>query len=201
LKQNNINYIKKIAEKWEQDYKIAITDKSEREKLVSTLQVELMAERERNTNLDTNYKNVKNKLFEIEHIHEKKNIKIDQITIEREHILKEMQTRTDNLQQENQNMKQQIEKTAELERKLELVTNEKQILATKLTLEIKQLEDNKIVIQKSLNVQNNTVSQLQEINSKFADENKKQHQLLEEKEKKITKLQIENQSLEYENKN
>jgi len=72
LKQNNINYIKKIAEKWEQDYKIAITDKSEREKLVSTLQVELMAERERNTNLDTNYKNVKNKLFEIEHIHEKK---------------------------------------------------------------------------------------------------------------------------------
>jgi len=153
-------------------------------KLVSTLQVELMAERERNTNLDTNYKNVKNKLFEIEHIHEKKNIKIDQITIEREHILKEMQTRTDNLQQENQNMKQQIEKTAELERKLELVTNEKQILATKLTLEIKQLEDNKIVIQKSLNVQNNTVSQLQEINSKFADENKNLHQLLEEKEKK-----------------
>jgi len=46
------------------------------------------------------------------------------------------------------------------------------------------LEDNKIVIQKSLNVQNNTVSQLQEINSKFADENKNLHQLLEEKEKK-----------------
>jgi len=48
----------------------------------------------------------------------KKNIKIDQITIEREHILKEMQTRTDNLQQENQNMKQQIEKNCRIRKKI-----------------------------------------------------------------------------------